>query len=86
MNNFNAWAGRYDHLHGDEDYQDQEPQSADDVMALIANGGQFSYDWIKQLAETDALYHLLVIVCKGRHKPEYRELVEAVKDEIRGFI
>lgn len=79
-------AGRYDHLHGDEDYQDQSPQTIEDVMALIANGGQFSYDWIKQLAETDALYHLLVIVCKGRNNPHYAPLVEAIKDEIRGYI
>jgi hypothetical protein len=28
----------------------------------------------------------VVIMTKGRNKPEYRELVEALKTELKGFI
>jgi len=83
-------SGRYDHLHGDEHYYDYlgavKDQTVDDVVTIIANNDTGSYDWIKLLADTDALYHLVVIISKGRNKPEYRELLEALKTEIEGFV
>ena len=87
--NFNTWPGRYDSIHGDEDYQDYKSelrqQSTDDLMCLIADNGPDASYWIKELAGTDALFHLVVIITKGRNKPEYRELVEALKIELEGF-
>lgn len=80
-------AGRFDHIHGDEDYINEiKDQSVDDVLALIANNDSGAYDWIKLLSDTDALYHLVVILSKGRDKPEYRELLEALKTEIEGWL
>ena len=88
--NFNTFPGRYDNLHGDEDYQDYQDelkqQSTDDLMSLIADNGPDASYWIKELADTDALFHLVVIITKGRNKPEYRELLEALKTEIKGFL
>lgn len=88
--NFNTWPGRYDDVHGDEHYYDYlsavKDQTVDDVVTIIADNDTGAYDWIKLLADTDALYHLVVIVSKGRNKPEYKELLEALKTEIEGFI
>jgi hypothetical protein len=83
-------SGRYDHLHGDEDYYDYlgaiKDQNVDDVLKIIADNDSGAYDWIKLLADTDALYHLVVIISKGRNKPEYKELLEALKTEIEGWL
>jgi calcineurin-like phosphoesterase family protein len=83
-------SGRNDHIHGDEHYYDYlsavKDQTVDDVVTIIADNGSGAYDWIKLLADTDALYHLVVIVSKGRNKPEYKELLEALKTEIEGFV
>jgi hypothetical protein len=83
---------RYDHLHGDEQYLvSRREVTPDDVIDVIANNteddnGITAREWIKHLADTDALYHLLVIVAKGRHKPAYGELIDAVKTEIEGCL
>jgi hypothetical protein len=83
-------SGRNDHIHGDEHYYDYlsavKDQTVDDVVSIIADNGSGAYDWIKLLADTDALYHLVVIVSKGRNKPEYSELLKALKIEIEGFL
>jgi calcineurin-like phosphoesterase family protein len=83
-------SGRYDHLHGDEHYYDYlgaiKDQNVDDVIKIIADNDSGAYDWIKLLADTDALYHLVVIISKGRNKPEYKELLEALKTEIEGWL
>lgn len=80
-------SGRYDHIHGDEDWLDaMQDQSADDILSLIAHNDSGAYDWIKLLSQTDAFYHLVIILSKGRDKPEYRELLNALKDEIKGFL
>jgi hypothetical protein len=85
-------SGRYDHLHGDEQYLvSRREVTPDDVIDVIANNteddnGITAREWIKHLADTDALYHLLVIVAKGRHKPAYSELIDAVKTEIEGYL
>lgn len=83
-------SGRNDNIHGDEHYYDYlsavKDQTVDDVITIIADNGTGAYDWIKLLADTDALYHLVVIISKGRNKPEYRELLEALKTEIEGFL
>ena len=70
MNNF---PGRNDHIHGDEQYLTARPEiTPDDILEVIANNGAdvcgvTAREWIKQLAATDALFHLLVIVSKDRH-------------------
>jgi calcineurin-like phosphoesterase family protein len=83
-------SGRYDDIHGDEHYYDYlgaiKDQNVDDVLKIIADNDSGAYDWIKLLADTDALYHLVVIISKGRNKPEYRELLEALKTEIEGWL
>jgi calcineurin-like phosphoesterase family protein len=83
-------SGRYDDVHGDEHYYDYlgaiKDQNVDDVLKIIADNDSGAYDWIKLLADTDALYHLVVIISKGRNKPEYRELLEALKTEIEGWL
>jgi hypothetical protein len=89
MNNF---PGRNDNVHGDEQYLTARPEiTADDILEVIAvNGadacGVTAREWIKQLAATDALYHLLVIVSKNRHNPAFNQLIDAVKTEIEGFL
>ena len=88
--NFNTWPGSNDHIHGDEEYytyiDELKNANVDDVIKTIANGGSGSYDWIKLLDGTDAFYHLVIILCKGRDKPEYREMMKALKIEIEGFL
>ena len=88
--NFNTWPGSNDHIHGDEHYYDYliavKDQSVDDVVRIIADNKSGAYDWIKLLDDTDAFYHLLIILCKGRNKPEYSELLKALKIEIEGFL
>lgn len=88
--NFNAWPGLNDHIHGDEHYYDYlsaiEEQTTDDVLEIIATNSTGAYDWIKLLSESDALYHLVVILSKGRNKPEYAELLDALKHEIKGWL
>lgn len=83
-------SGRYDDVHGDEHYYDYlgaiKDQNVDDVLKIIADNDSGAYDWIKLLADTDALYHLAIILAKGRNKPEYRELLEALKTEIEGWL
>lgn len=89
MNNFPS---RNDNVHGDEQYLTARPEiTADDVLEVIANNGEdmcgvTAREWIKQLGDTDALYHLLVIVAKGRHNPAFNGLIEAVKTEIEGIL
>lgn len=89
MNNF---PGYNDNVHGDEQYLTARPEiTADDILEVIAVNGADPYgvtarEWIKQLATTDALYHLLVIVAKGRDNPAFSGLVDAVKTEIEGFL
>ena len=88
--NFNTFPGRYDDVHGDEDYYDYlgaiKDQNVDDVLKIIADNDSGAYDWIKLLAQSDALYHLAIILAKGRDKPEYRELIAALKIEIEGWL
>jgi hypothetical protein len=88
--NFNTFPGRNDDVHGDEHYYDYlgaiKDQNVDDVLKIIADNDSGAYDWIKLLADTDALYHLVVIISKGRNKPEYKELLEALKIEIEGWL
>ena len=88
--NFNTFPGRNDDIHGDEHYYDYlgaiKDQNVDDVLKIIADNDSGAYDWIKLLADTDALYHLAIILAKGRNKPEYRELLEALKTEIEGWL
>ena len=78
-------AGRFDNVHGDEDYQERENQNPDDLMKIIADNGPDARFWIKELGGTDAFFHLLVIITKGRNKPEYKELVEALRIELEGL-
>ena len=85
--NFNTFAGRNDNVHGDEHYFIDIPAiDSNQVLKVIADNDANSYDWIKRLGRTDALYHLSIIIAKGRDKPEYRELVEALKLEIEGWL
>ena len=88
--NFNTWPGSNDHIHGDEEYytyiDELKNANVDDVIKTIANGGSGAYDWIKLLDDSDAFYHLVIILCKGRNKPEYSELLKALKIEIEGFL
>lgn len=88
--NFNTFPGRNDDVHGDEEYytyiDELKNANVDDVVKTIANGGSDAYEWLKLLAQTDALYHLTIIITKGRDKPEYRELLEALKTEIEGWL
>lgn len=83
-------SGRNDSIHGDEHYYDYlsaiEDQTTDDVLEIIATNSTGAYDWIKLLSESDALYHLVVILSKGRNKPEYAELLDALKNEIKGWL
>ena len=89
MNNF---PGYNDNVHGDEQYLTARPEiTADDILEVIAVNGEdlagvTAREWIKQLAATDALYHLLVIVAKGRDNTAFSGLVDAVKTEIEGFL
>jgi hypothetical protein len=88
--NFNTFPGRNDNVHGDEHYYDYlgavKEQTGDDVIKIIATGGSDSYDWIKLLQEGDIFYHLVIILCKGKDKPEYREMLKELKIEIEGWI
>jgi hypothetical protein len=90
MNNFNAWPGLNDHIHGDEHYYDYIDElknaNVDDVIKLIADGGSDAYEWLKLLKDGDILYHLLIILCKGKDKPEYREMLKELKIEIEGWL
>ena len=86
MNNF---SGHNDNVHGDEHLKPEI--TAGDILEVIAvNGadpcGVTAREWIKQLATSDALYHLLVIVAKGRDNPAFSGLIDAVKIEIEGFL
>jgi hypothetical protein len=85
-------AGRFDHTHGDENYSNPRPEvTAEEVLVVIANNtedetGLTAREWIKQLGDTDALFHLLVMITKDRHNPAYRGLVDAIKTEIEGYL
>lgn len=88
--NFNNFAGRNDHIHGDEGYythlDELKNSNLDDVLKLIADGGSGAYDWIKLLKDGDLFYHLIVMLAKGRDKPEYKAMVEELKIEIEGWL
>ena len=89
MNNLQ---GRNDNVHGDEQYLTAQPEiTPDDILEVIANNGEdmrgvTAREWIKQLATTDALYHLLVIISKDRHNLAFNQLIDAVKTEIEGVL
>jgi hypothetical protein len=77
----------FEHLYEDDQYQSgRSPVDGQDVLKIIADNDQHAYDWIRQIEDSEALYHFLIIVAKGRHKPEYRELVKMIIDEIEGFL
>lgn len=83
-------SGRNDHIHGDEEYytylDEIKNSNLTDVLKLIADGGFGAYDWIKLLRDGDLFYHLVIMLAKGRDKPEYKEMVKELKIEIEGWI
>jgi hypothetical protein len=88
--NFNTFPGRNDDVHGDEDYYDYIDElknaNVDDVIKTIANGGSDAYEWLKLLKDGDILYHLLIILCKNKDKPEHSEMLKELKIEIEGWL
>jgi hypothetical protein len=83
-------AGRFDNVHGDEEYytyiDELKNSNIDDVIKTIADGGSGAYEWIKLLKDGDLFYHLIIILCKGQDKPEYREMMKELKIEIEGWL
>jgi hypothetical protein len=79
MTIFNAWPGKNDHIHGDENTR---AQTSDDVIEIIATNAPYAHDWIKRLQKTDAFYHFAVIVCQNQDNPAFASLIESLKDEI----
>ncbi len=83
-------AGRYDDVHGDEDYYTYQDEmknaNLNDVIKTIADGGSLAYDWIKLLKDGDLFYHLIIILCKGQDKPEYKAMLDELKIEIEGWL
>jgi predicted CopG family antitoxin len=83
-------AGRNDDVHGDEEYytylDEMKQSNLSDVIKSIANGGSDAYEWIKLLKDGDLFYHLIIILCKGKDKPEYSEMIKELKIEIEGWL
>ena len=84
-------AGRYDNLHGDEDYQDAEDIDLYDVIFAIEKGtstqdGMSHHEWIKRICQGDEITNIIKHIIKNRHKPEYSEVMNEIEIAIEGYL
>jgi hypothetical protein len=94
MNNFNAWPGLNDHIHGDEHYRDYlGPEAIDQIDVILAidsgtatNDGMSHYEWCKRIAESDEMYSIIKRIVKNRHNPAFAELANDIELAIEGWL
>jgi hypothetical protein len=84
-------AGRYDNLHGDEDYQDAEPLDMYDVIFAIeaetsTSDGMSHHQWIKRICAGDEITNIMQHIIKNRHKKEYAEIMNEIEIAIEGWL
>ena len=86
-------AGRYDHIHGDEDYREHEQESVDliDVIWAINDSthdpdGLSHYEWTKRICEGDEIFKIMQMIVKNRHNPAFAELINEIETAIEGWL
>ena len=73
-------SGRYDNLHGDEDFTTPDRNEYTSIMMQrIADGDR---DAIERFMTTDAAAELIVEVAKLYYKPAYQDLIDTMEAEV----
>ena len=86
--------GRYDHLHGDEEYRDYlGPETLDiyDVIFAIEKGGSTTdgtsyHEWIHHICAGDEITAIMQHVIKNRHNPAFAEIMNEIELAIEGWL
>ncbi len=87
-------SGRYDHLHGDEEYRDYlGPEAIDYIDVLLAieaetgtHDGMHYYHWCTRIAESDEMTEIIKHIVKNRKNPAFAELINNVELAIEGWL
>jgi hypothetical protein len=87
-------SGRYDNVHGDEDYRDHlgaEAIDYIDVLHAIEAGtstpdGMHYYHWCTRIAESDEMTEIIKHIVKNRHKKEFAEIMNNIELAIEGWL
>jgi len=79
----NEFAGRNDHIHGDEN---TAAQTSNDVIEIIANNYPTAREWVKHLQQTDLFHHFIIIIAKNRANPEFSELINEFQAQIEEIL
>lgn len=87
-------SGRFDNVHGDEDYKDnlgEEKVDLYDVIFAIRDGasthdGMSHYDWIKRICEGDEITTIMQQIIKNRANPAFAEIMNQVEAAIEGWL
>jgi hypothetical protein len=87
-------SGRYDHLHGDEEYRDYlGPEALDiyDVIFAIEKGGSTTdgtshHEWIHHICAGDEITTIMQHIIKNRHNPAFAEIMNEIELAIEGWL
>jgi hypothetical protein len=87
-------SGRYDHLHGDEEYRDHLGAEAIDYIDVLraieaetgTHDGMHYYHWCQRIAESDEMTTIIKHIVKNRHKPEFAEIMNEIELAIEGWL
>jgi hypothetical protein len=87
-------SGRFDNVHGDEDYKDNlgaEKVDLYDVIFAIRDGasthdGHSHHDWIQRICEGDEITTIMQHIIKNRANPAFAEIMNQVEAAIEGWL
>jgi hypothetical protein len=87
-------SGRFDNVHGDEDYKDNlgaEKVDLYDVIFAIRDGtsthdGHSYHDWIQRICEGDEITIIMQEIIKNRANPAFAEIMNQVESAIEGWL
>ena len=83
-------SGRYDNLHGDEDYFEEKEPTFEEVIQCIVDEssiGSYSYiDWIKRATIDDSIINIMQHICKNIDKPEFKFFYDELKISIEAHL
>ncbi len=87
-------SGRFDNVHGDEDYKDNlgaEKVDLYDVIFAISYGasthdGHSHHDWIQRICEGDEITTIMRHIVKNRNNPAFAEIMNEIETAIEGWL
>ena len=87
-------SGRFDNVHGDEEYCEHlgaEVVDVYDVIFAIEKGasthdGHSHHDWIRRICEGDEITSIMQRIIKDRHNPAFAEIMNDIEAAIEGWL